>query len=371
MKKIIEFIKTETVMIISWILAVFSMFFVRPSKEYFTYIDFKTLGLLLSLMFVTAGLKDSRVFEKIGNVLLKYINGMKGLKIVLIFLCFLSAMLITNDVALITFVPFSLYVLKKAGYEKEMIQVVVLQTIGANLGSMMTPFGNPQNLYLFSESGMSAKDFFVITIPYVIMAAVMLVLCCLMGKNSKERIEVPLEKVVVQKNTAIIYIVLFFVCVSAVFGVLPYYITLILVLLATICLDISLYKKVDYSLILTFVGFFIFIGNMGKIEAIQMILSKAVVGKEILVSILLSQIISNVPAALLLSHFTECYERLLIGLNIGGLGTLIASMASLISYKIYVRGYPKKKGIYIGKFTMYSVLFLIVLGVMAYSMEYR
>lgn len=365
MKKIVHLLKNETVLVVAWILAIVSMFIIPPAASYIEYIDFKTLGLLLSLMFVTAGLQECRVFEKIGDALLERTKGIKGLKTVLVFLCFFSSMLITNDVALITFVPFTLYVLKKANYENQIGFVVIFQTAAANLGSMMTPFGNPQNLYLFSESGMSAVDFFKTTIPYVALAAVMLFICCLWGKRDAGKVSGDLGSVTMKKGKAAIYAVLFVVCIATVFGVLPYYITLAVVLAVALIMDRSLYCKVDYSLILTFVGFFIFIGNMGKIDVISSFLSNVVSGREILVSILSSQVISNVPAALLLSGFTDKYELLLVGLNIGGLGTLIASMANLISYKIYAKEYPQEKGKYIGKFTVLCVAFLIPLWVMA------
>lgn len=365
MKKIVHFLKSETVLVVAWVLAIASMFFIPPTKEYISYIDFKTLGLLLSLMFVTAGLQNCRVFEKIGDALLERTKGLKGLKTVLVFLCFISSMLITNDVALITFVPFTLYVLKKAKYEKHIGFVVILQTIAANLGSMLTPFGNPQNLYLFSESGMSAGDFFKATIPYVAFSALLLLVCCFLGKKDGGEISGDLGEVKMKRGKAAIYGVLFIVCIATVFGVLPYYINLAIVLLVALIMDRCLYKKVDYSLIMTFVGFFIFIGNMGKIEVVSAFLSSVVSEREILVSILSSQVISNVPAALLLSGFTDKYELLLVGLNIGGLGTLIASMANLISYKIYVKEYPQDKGRYMGKFTVVCVTFLVPLWVMA------
>ena len=361
MKKVLHFLKSQTVLLIAWLLAIVSMFLVPPSKDYISYIDFKTLGLLLSLMFVTAGLSHCRVFEKIGDMLLKRTKGLKGLKVVLVFLCFVSSMLITNDVALITFVPFTLYVLSKAGCKEQIGFVVVLQTIAANLGSMLTPFGNPQNLYLFSESGMSAWDFFKTTIPYVGFAGVLLLLCCLLGKKSTEISTGEFKDIKMNMAKVAVYAILFVVCIATVFGVLPYYMTLAIVLLAALIMDRSLYAKVDYSLILTFVGFFIFIGNMGKMEVVSNFLSDVVSGREILVSILSSQAISNVPAALLLSGFTQRYELLLVGLNIGGLGTLIASMANLISYKIYVKEYQNEKGKYLGKFTVACVAFLIPL----------
>lgn len=365
MKKFVQILKEETVLVVAWILAIASMFLVTPSKEYFLYIDFKTLGLLLSLMFVTAGLRECKVFEKIGNELLRHTEGIKSLKLVLVFLCFFSAMFITNDVALITFVPFSLYVLKKANYENQIAFAVILQTIAANLGSMLTPFGNPQNLYLFAESGMSAGDFFRITFPYVALAAILLLGCCLLGKRDAKVKKSELINVSMQKGKAVIYAILFLVCIATVFGMLPYYLTLLIVLLAALLLDRNLFGKVDYSLILTFIGFFIFIGNMGNIEFISNFLQEVVSGREILVSVLSSQVISNVPAALLLSSFTDKYELLLVGLNIGGLGTLIASMANLISYKIYAKEYPDKKGKYIQKFTLLCVVFLAILGAVA------
>ncbi len=364
-QKAVDLFKKDAVLVIALLLAVVSMLFVKPDGEYSSYIDYQTLALLFSLMIIMAKFQRIGLFSFIGVKLLEKVNGSRQIYAALVLLCFFSSMLITNDVALITFVPFTLYVLLKAGCKEQIGFVVVLQTIAANLGSMLTPFGNPQNLYLFSESGMSAWDFFKTTIPYVAFSGILLLLCCLLGKNKAEQMSGDLGEVKVNKGKAAIFGVLFVICIATVFGVLPYYVTLAIVLLAALFMDRSLYAKVDYSLILTFVGFFIFIGNMGKMEVVSNFLSNVISGREVLVSILSSQAISNVPAALLLSGFTQRYELLLVGLNIGGLGTLIASMANLISYKIYVKEYPQEKGKYLGKFTLACVAFLLPLWAMA------
>lgn len=365
MKSLFAFMKKETVLVAAWVLAVISMFIVLPNKEYISYIDFKTLGILLALMIVMAGLKECRFFDALGMALLKRTGTLKGLQIVLVFLCFFSSMLITNDVALITFVPFAIFTLQKAGCEKQIGLVVVLQTIAANMGSMLTPFGNPQNLYLYSISGMSTKTFFRITIPFVLLAGMLLFVCGMWGKNRKIEKTGDIgeagraQTISVKKGATIVYCILFAVCLLAVFNALPYYVVLIAVILLVALLDYKTLWKADYFLLLTFVGFFIFIGNMGKMDAVKEILARVIEGREVLVSVLSSQAISNVPAALLLTGFSSSYEKLLIGLNVGGLGTLIASMANLISFKLYANAFPQKKRKYIAIFSLACVLFLI------------
>ena len=317
MKKIINFIKRDTVLCISAILAVISMFFVMPSADYLSYIDFRTLALLFCLMAVMAGFREIGVFSALANSLLEKSKNFRIISLILIMLCFFTSMLITNDVALITFVPFAIEVVKKSGKNEFMVPIVILQTIAANLGSMLTPMGNPQNLYLYSLSGMSLTDFIIVVLPYTVISFVLLIIFNFSVNPS--HIEYKMEKLHFPIKAAIFYTVMFFVCILTVINIIDYKMCLIITTVAIIIFNRKMLLRVDYSLLLTFVFFFIFVGNMGNIEEFKNLILALLKGKEMIVSVVASQVISNVPAAVLLSGFTTDYNNLIVGVNIGGL----------------------------------------------------
>lgn len=350
------------VLIAAWLLAVVSAIFIHPDAAYMDYIDFHTLGLLFCLMTVMAGLNRLGLFAQAAQKMLSSVKNSRQLELILVLLCFFSSMVITNDVALITFVPFALQVLNLAGQKKSLIPVVTLQTVAANLGSMLTPIGNPQNLYLYSQSGMGLGQFLLLMLPLAALAAALIVILIFVRKKVPLEAPVSLEKTRLKsRGKAVMYGLLFLLCLCCVARILPVWVMVLLTLAAVLATDRRTLRHVDYSLLLTFVGFFIFIGNMGRIEAFCSFLKNMVDGHEVLTSVLSSQVISNVPAALLLSGFTSEWEALIIGTNIGGLGTLIASMASLISYRLVTAAIPKERGRYIGCFTAVNAGFLAVL----------
>lgn len=363
--KLVAFWKKETVLSIAIILAVLSAFWVHPNKEYIGYIDWRTLGILLSLMIIMEGFKGTGLFDEIGARLLKYTKKLWQLILVLVFLCFFFSMLITNDVALLTFVPFTVMVLESCNQREAMIPTIILQTVAANLGSMMTPVGNPQNLYLFTIMGCNIVDFMKVLLPYTTITFVLLLISVLLIKNknasvsAREVMNSERKENVKYKNLA--YAILFVLSIMVVMRVFSYMILITLVVLVVVVMDYKTLKTVDYALIFTFIAFFILIGNLGNIEYIRKTLSNIVETREVYVAILSSQFISNVPATLLLSGFTNNYRELLIGVNLGGLGTFIASMASLISYKIYAHNYNESKGEYLIKFTITNVIYLVIL----------
>lgn len=364
MNRIIDFIKKETVLSAALFLAVISMFFVFPDKEYVSYIDYRTLCILFSLMAVMEGLKSIGIFRLTAEGLLKRARSIRSVSVILVCLCFFSSMLITNDVALITFVPFTIVIFGMLGAsaeEKLLIPVVVMQTIAANLGSMLTPLGNPQNLYLYGISGMSLGDFTVLLLPFVILAFIMLMVWIIIKTARSDlggAVELPDERLTVKKGFFALYIALFAICLMTVAKLLHYGIAAAVVAAAVLIADRSLLKKIDYSLLLTFAGFFVFIGNMSRVDCINSFLSRIIEHNEFAVSVGASQIISNVPAALLLSGFSDNYEKLILGADIGGLGTLIASMASLISFKYIAKERSAAKKRYFGTFTAANIIFL-------------
>lgn len=363
MSSFIRFLKQETVLVVAWVLALASMVLVPPDVKYLGYIDFETLGLLFALMAVMTGLRGLGVFSRLGRMVLSHTGSTRQLEGVLIFLPFLTSMAVTNDVALITFVPFALEVLDLVDQRDRIIPVVSLQTIAANLGSMATPIGNPQNLYLYAHYGLSPADFFRLIFPLTLASALLLGLFLLLNKSKPLASAPQLEEEPNAERQSLLwgYGVLFLMCLGSVGGLIPVWFPCLAVLLFTALLDRKVLPRVDYALLLTFVGFFLFVGNLGRLPAFRELVQQVLYHHEVVCAILASQVISNVPAALLLSGFTDQGQALLVGTNLGGLGTLIASMASLISYKYVVRALPGKKGRYLLWFTVANVLFLVIL----------
>lgn len=372
MKLLKQFIQQETVLTAAAVLAVVSAFFVLPDAQYLGYIDLRTLAILFSLMTVMAGLRRQGFFDGLGRALLSRTHSTFQLTLVLVGLCFFGSMFITNDVSLLTFVPFTFVVLSRLGADVRrslLIPVVCMQTIAANLGSMLTPIGNPQNLYLYGKSGMSIGGFVLLMLPYTLVSLLLLLAwAALVCRKASDALSVDelVSSSASQGDQKIIllYLVLFAVCLLSVIRVLPYGIAFAAVLVCVLFADPHTLRAVDYSLLLTFVAFFIFIGNLGRIPAFSGWLQEFLTGREVLVAVLASQVTSNVPAALLLSGFTAETQALIIGINLGGLGTLIASMASLISYRQIARELPQGKKQYFGLFTLSNLIFLaILLGV--------
>lgn len=397
MKRILFFIKKETVLVVAILLAVISMIFIPPDQQYPKYIDFRTLGILFGLMTCVAGVQQLGVFDRLAGMLLRKVSGRMAITSVLVMLCFFSSMLLTNDVALITFVPFSLILLqrkKELFDEKWILRIVVMQTIAANLGSMLTPIGNPQNLYLFGLAQMRIEKFILLMLPYSVMAFLVLIIWIILAsgisriyaRNDQKQDQTTIKKIQDNKITSSkedgrhqlseekhseksisfswklwCYCVLFLLGLLVVGRVLPWSVFAVFVLVFTFAADRKTLMKVDYSLLGTFAALFIFIGNLGRIEVFRQFLERMIRGREMVTSVLASQVMSNVPAAILLSGFTDAIPNLIVGTNIGGLGTLIASMASLISFKYIAREYPAQKGRYFCMFTLANVFFLLVM----------
>lgn len=346
-------------------LAVLSAFAVPPDAVYLTYPDYRTIALLFCLMIIVAGVQSIGVFAIMGQFLLKRAGSFKAISAVMVLLCFFSSMVITNDVSLITFVPFTILVFRMSGKTKRILRLVVLETIAANLGSMATPIGNPQNLYLYSASEITVAEFAWAVMPYAGLSFVMLLGIVLAGRD-EPILDVAVKAKMEKTGEALFrqtlpFLMLLLLCLLVVFRILTYLPVLFCVMAVVLLVDRKLYLSVDYFLLLTFLCFFIFIGNIKRIPEVSGFLISIVQGRELLTGILTSQIISNVPAAILLSGFSTDFSALLTGVNLGGLGTLIASLASLISFKFFAREYPDKKGAFMKSFTAWNVLFLLVL----------
>lgn len=364
MNRIKEFLKAETVLCIAFVLAVASMFITPPSAEYLGYIDYSVIAMLFCLMVTVQGFVKTGLFEFLSKKLTGSFKSSRALSAALMLLCFFTAMLITNDVALLTFVPLTLALF--SGRDKLLIRCIILETAAANLGSMATPIGNPQNLSIYSYYNYSLGDFFLTMLPISLLSLGVLLLSLVFIPNEKIS-HGEVKAAFSPTRNFFVYAVIFAVCVCSVARLLDYRICLLITLLAALIFDRKILAKPDYALLATFVCFFIFVGNISAVPAVEEFIGGILNGREMLVSCGLSQIISNVPCAIMLSGFiaAENSDALLIGVNIGGMGTLIASLASLISFKLYSRSERSKKGRFFAEFTVYNfaVLGLLILAV--------
>ena len=367
------FAARETVLVVAVAAALASCALVPPDAGYAAYVDWHTLALLFCLMAVVAGFRSLGVLDVAGAWLVARARTQRAVAGVLVGLAFFASMAVTNDVALITFVPLALVVLRRAGMEGRMCLVATLMTIAANLGSMFTPVGNPQNLYLFTASGLGVGEFLQLMGPYTLASAAILALACALCFRGGEvrgngGVDAFAGFSAHSRKRLAVYGVLFACCLAAVLGVLDVRVLLALVLVGVSLCDASLLRRVDWGLLATFAALFVFVGNMGRVPVLHEALSAAVGGNALLAAVGGSQIISNVPAAVLLSGFTDQWQALIVGTNLGGLGTLIASMASLITFKAVMVGRPGIRGRYLLVFTVWNIAFLAALLALAVAL---
>jgi len=353
------FIKKNTVMVIAFFAALATSLIIPPDEAYLGYFDFKTLTCLFCVLAVVCALKNINFFYMLARKIVKSFKNARLCILALVYITFIGSMLIANDMALLTFLPLGFFVLESTGKQKYMAFTFIMQNIAANLGGMLTPFGNPQNLYLYTKFNIPNLEFMKIMAPPFFIAIALITVCCLFIKA--EPLEIADEKIKLSPARTTVYLLLFALSIAIVFRSIPYWIGLIVIPAALLFLDRKALKMVDYPLLFTFVFFFIFSGNMARIDIIRDFFSVLLDKSTLLVSILSCQFISNVPSAILLSQFTENYADLLLGVNIGGVGTLIASLASLITFREYVSHNPGKAGRYIGEFSAFNFGFLFLL----------
>ena len=364
MSAIRSFVRREPVLFIAALAALITCFFVPPDSRYLSYLDLRTLSLLYCLMTVVNGLRQAGLFSHLAHTLCVTAANLRTIALLLVGLCFFTSMLITNDVALLTFVPFAVVVMGLAHHQKELIHVVVLQTVAANLGSMLTPVGNPQNLYLYSFYDMGFGEFLRVTAPVWGLSLVLLFLLCLFFKA--DHLDIFLgEAPGMERGPILLHSALYVLCLLVVLRVIPWYVMLLLVVVILLVCDRRLLLKADFMLLLTFVAFFVFSGNLARIESVSAAIRRLMAGREYLASLLTSQVISNVPAALLLSGFTSKSHALLLGVNVGGLGTPIASLASLISMKLYSHSEHASIGRFLIEFLAVNLALILLLSLVA------
>ena len=361
---VFRFAKKNVVMVIAFLLAFATTVFVPVDRAYLGYFDLRTLTCLFCVLAVVCALRNIHFFYTMARAVVQCFKTARMSVLGLVFITFIGSMLIANDMALLTFLPLGFYVLHTTGKEEYMAFTFVMQNIAANLGGMLTPFGNPQNLYLYSKFSIPTAEFMKIMAPPFLFAVALITLCCVLFVKP-EPLRLSEEPVRLDKKRTALYLVLFALAIAIVFRGVPYWIGLLVIPSVLLFADRKALEAVDYPLLLTFVFFFIFAGNMGRIPAVRGFLSSLLERNVLVVSTLSCQFISNVPSAILLSQFTPDYADLLVGVNIGGTGTLIASLASLITFREYLHHEPRKARSYIAIFSAFNFGFLsLLLGFM-------
>lgn len=355
-----RFVRGNVVMVVALVAALVTMFFVPVDKEYLGYFDLKTLACLFCVLAVVCALKNIQFFYILARKVVLLCRNVRLSVLVLVYITFIGSMLIANDMALLTFLPLGYFVLsqtKKTGY---MAFTFIMQNIAANLGGMLTPFGNPQNLYLYTFFGIPSGEFVTIMLAPFLFSVTLITVCCLIFVKP-EPLELADEPEKLPIWRTVLYLALFALSIAIVFRGIPYWIGLIVIPVVLLFVDRKALKMVDYPLLFTFVFFFVFSGNMARIPAVRQLLSGLMEASTLLFSVLSCQVISNVPSAILLSQFTTNYADLLVGVNIGGVGTLISSLASLITFSQFTSHNPDKTGTYMKLFCAFNFAFLILL----------
>ncbi|MGN1004644.1 MAG: SLC13 family permease [Oscillospiraceae bacterium] len=369
MTHLLTFFKKNVVMTVALAAAVITSLIIPPGREYLGYFDFKTLTCLFCVLAVVCALKNIRFFYILAKKVVQLFKNARMSILALVYITFIGSMLIANDMALLTFLPLGYFVLTTTGKEKYMAFTFIMQNIAANLGGMLTPFGNPQNLYLYTRFNIPTGEFMGIMAPPFVLSVVLITVCCIVFVKP-EPLRVEDEPVHLPPARTALYLCLFLLSIIIVFRVIPYWIGLIVIPVVLLFADRKALKMVDYPLLFTFVFFFIFAGNLARVEPIRSFMSMLLDKSTLLFSVLSCQFISNVPSAILLSQFTTNYQELLVGVNIGGTGTLIASLASLITFREYTKHNPGRTGYYVRLFSAFNFGFLILLTVFMLALNY-
>ena len=365
---LVRVLKKNIVMFVALAVALVTVFLVPPDRAYLDYFDLKTLTCLFCVLAVVCALKNIRFFYVLAKKIVQLFKNARVAILALVYITFIGSMLIANDMALLTFLPLGYFVLSTTEKKHYMAFTYIMQNIAANLGGMLTPFGNPQNLYLYTRFQIPTMEFMGIMLAPFVLAIALITLCCLIFVKP-EPFELKDEKTFLPVGRSIAYLLLFILAIAIVFRGIPYGIGLVVIPVVLLFLDREALKMVDYPLLLTFVFFFIFSGNMARIDAVRSLFSFLLEKNTLLVSVLSCQVISNVPSAILLSQFTDNYKQLLLGVNIGGVGTLIASLASLITFREYSKHNKGRTGYYILLFSAFNFAFLIILA--AFSLIFQ
>lgn len=363
--RVFKFFKENAVMSIALAAALITSIIVPPDRAYIGYFDFKTLTCLFCVLAVVCAFRNINFFYVLARKVVSVFKNARLSVIALVYITFIGSMFIANDMALLTFLPLGYFVLTATNKTEYMSFTFVMQNIAANLGGMLTPFGNPQNLYLYTKFGIPTNEFMQIMFPPFLLSIILITACCIIFVKP-EPLFLCYAKTPLNPRRTVLYSILFVLSIVIVFRIIPYQLGLVIIPAVLLFADRKALKAVDYPLLLTFVFFFIFAGNMARIPAVNSLFSSLLEKSTLLSSVLSCQVISNVPSAILLSQFTEDYANLLVGVNIGGVGTLISSLASLITFREYLKHNPGKARHYIIIFSVFNFAFLGILTAFMY-----
>ena len=365
MKQVTAFLKKELMLTLSLFAAAAALIITPPTKALLRDIDWRTLGTLLMMLTVLEGFKRENVLRPVIR-LAGRLRTMTGLTLFLVFGVFFTSMFVTNDVSLIIFVPLTILLFRAGGKERFLLPVLTLENIAAVRGSLLMPFGSPQNLFLFGQAEVTAWHFMLHMLPLCALSAVLLIcfILFLYRRDLREPIGTEAADTPWQPEgrvRRIVYLALFvLVLLVIVTRTRFWYAAVAVVLLSVLATDRTLFAKVDYVLLLTFLCFFVFSSSITANPKISAVLRQAVAGNEYWWGIGLSQLISNVPATIVLYPFTRNFAGLIYGVDTAGLCSLIGSLASVINYRIYVREYPGSGGRFIKVFTLVSWAFFLL-----------
>ena len=354
--RVITFLRNEAVLCIAFVFACASVVAAGDVTSAATYIDWRVIVLLFCLMASVAGLQKSGVLAQLAERLVAGEKTRRSVCFALVMLPFFSSMLVTNDVALLTFVPIAVLALEAAGWRDALVRVIVLQAIAANLGGMVTPVGNPQNLFIFTTFELTAADFFAALAPFGALALFGLAIACTSFDTERSSIALKIDASAIDMKLFALHAALFALSVLAVVRIVPWQALPFVIAPALFLFDRRVFVKVDYALLATFACFFVFSGNMAHMPAMQDFLGGLMGNHPMLTSLATSQVISNVPASVLLAEFTANWHSLLIGVDLGGLGTPIASLASLIAFKLYLHTRDASAAAFMKEFALANII---------------
>lgn len=351
-----SFMSAHAIVLVAWVCALVSVVVVPPDERYLSYIDMTTMGCLFCLLAAVRTLRNGGAFEVAGTQIVRLFSNTRACVTSLVALCFFGSMVITNDAALLTFLPLAYLVLSATGELSLLIKTFTLQTIAANLGGMIVPFGNPQNLYLYTYYAIPTDDFVFTMVPPFAVSLVLITICCWM--TPKRPLVLKGSGTTVNNRRLGVGLLVFALALAGILRWLPWVLSATVIVLVLLCFDRNALKRLDWGLLLTFVAFFIFAGNVARMPQVSSIIQMCMSWSEFGTAVGVSQIMSNVPAAIVLSQFTTAWQPLLLGVNIGGVGTPLGSLASLITINEYTRLRPAEVGSFMVKFLIYNVAFL-------------
>lgn len=349
------------ILIVAAIAALVTMVLVPPDDEYLGYFDWHTLICLFCILATLSAIGSSGLLDWVSHSIAEHVHSTRTLIVALVTVTLGCSMVLSNDMTLVTVLPLATVLLKSVHREREIPFAFIVITLTANLGGMLLPFGNPHNLYLYSIFHLTFGQFVGTMAPPLILSMVLIYACCRFVHTERFSYTKP-DDVVISRKHALLYTALFVVCILMTVNVVPYLMGMAVVVAVLAIVDHEVFAKTDYALIMTFICFFIFSGNIARVPGVADFFASLLGSGAFLTTLISSQVISNVPAAILISHFSNDWAGIALGSNVGGVGTPISSLATLITLRQFQKAHVGGMGRFLGKFEVYNFAFLIVVA---------